>query len=93
MQVVGDPREREPRDQFGAAIGDAIAIDVLQLPEARRRRGVDRAVVPEDALGERQAVGEDGAPVEAAITVGVLQAADDVGGIGAPLGGAAALAR
>src|SRR5262249_34237054 len=53
-----------------------LAVLLLEAPQARVRGRVDDAVVPEDAGREGQLVGEDGAPVELAVAVGVFEQRD-----------------
>ena len=76
--VVRDPRVGEPGQQLRALVADAVAVDVLQLPERRRGHAVHGALVPEQPLREDQLVGEDLALVEDAVAVDVLQPADAV---------------
>src|SRR5262249_12987828 len=54
-------------------------VAVLQSPEAWWGCREDSPVVPEDALGIRQLVREDGALVEAPVAVRILEPADAVG--------------
>ena len=63
-----------------ALVGDAVAVGVGELPDARRGGDVERAVVPHGPFGEQHLVGEDGRLVEPAVAVGVLEADDAVGG-------------
>ena len=78
VQVVGAAGERLALEPFLAPVGDAVAVGVGQLPDARRRGDVERAVEPHRPLGEHHLVGEDDALVEAAVAVGVFEADDPV---------------
>jgi hypothetical protein len=51
VQLIGDAREDPARDQLPAPVGHAVAVLVVQSPEARRGRREDGPIVPEDPLG------------------------------------------
>jgi len=69
----------EIADQFGAFVRNAIAVRVDQFPKRAGRAGINRAVVRQHALGERQLVRKDGGLVELAVTIGIFEHADEVG--------------
>jgi hypothetical protein len=71
--------EVEAGDDFGPRVRRAVAVRVLQSPDAGGRGHVQRAVVPARAHGERKPVGEDAGGVEPAVAVGVLQHEDAMG--------------
>jgi hypothetical protein len=78
MNVGGVAGEAKLCDEFRAFVGLAIAVGVFELPQARRRTGVQSALVPEDAHRQRHVVGEDGGLVEDAVAVGVFEKNDAV---------------
>ena len=78
MKIVGATGEGLAREPLLPPVGDAVAIGIRQLPDAGRRRHVERAVEPEGALGNHHAVGERRAPVETSVSVRVFQALDAV---------------
>lgn len=88
MQVVGHSGVGKTRDQFFALFGEAVAVGILQTPEAGGRGAVHGAVVPRNALRKHQLVGIYGALVEAAIAVRVFEQADLVRRIAGQLGAA-----
>ena len=61
VQVVGAAGQRLALEPLFALVGDAVAVGVGQLPDARRRGDVERAVEPHRAFGEHHLVGEDDA--------------------------------
>jgi len=81
VDVVGAPRQCASFDPLLALIGDAVAVGVGEPPDARRARDINGAGVPEAALREHYFVGEHDRLVEAAVAIGVFEAADAVGGI------------
>ena len=78
VQIVGAAGERLARKPLLAAVGDAVAVDVGQLPDARRRGDIQRAIVPQNALGKHHLIGEDDAPIEPPVAVGIRQPDDAV---------------
>jgi hypothetical protein len=73
VQVVRTTGESLPFEPFLAMIRDAIAVAIGQLPDTRRRRHIERTVVPHRALGKHHPVGEHDRGVEAAVAVRVLE--------------------
>src|SRR5207253_1908905 len=72
VNVAAVAVEVEVTDQRLALAGLA-ALALLEAPQAGVRGGVDGAVVPEDARGEGEVVGEGGGLVEDAVSVGILE--------------------
>ena len=85
VDVGGVPGVLETADDHHAFVGDTVTITVGQLPDAGRRRDIERAIQPAGTLGEGHAVGEDGHAVEDAVAVGVLQQQHAVRWIGIQL--------
>ena len=81
MDVVRATGERAALEPLLAAVGHAVAVVVAEAPDARRRRRVDPAVVPQAALREHHLVGEHDRLVEDAVAVRVLQPQDPGRGI------------
>jgi hypothetical protein len=79
VQVVGAAGQRLALEPLLAAVGHAVAVGVGQLPDARRRRHVERAVGPQRPLGEHHPVGEGRPPVEATVAIDVLEPDDAMG--------------
>ena len=69
----------EAADDHLASVGHAVAVGVGQLPDAGRRRDVERAVEPDAALREGHLVGEHAGLVVNAIAVGVGEEEHAVG--------------
>jgi hypothetical protein len=78
VEVVRATRAGLPLEPLHALIGDAIAVGVLEPPDARRCGDVERAIEPEGAFGEHHLVGEDGALLEDPVAVRVLEPEDPV---------------
>ena len=78
MEIVGATGEGLALEPLLPPVGDSVAVGIGQLPDAGRRRHVERAVEPEGALGNHHAVGERRAPVETAVSVRIFQALDAV---------------
>ena len=78
VQVVGAAGERLALEPLLAAVGHAVAVGIGQLPDARRRRDVERAREPQRSLGKHHLVGEDGPLVEPAVAVAILEPEDPV---------------
>ena len=68
--------EAEEGEEHGAHVGAAIAIHVIEAQQLRRRRDEQRAIVPQDAHRDADAIDEDRALVEDAVAVGVREPAD-----------------
>ena len=78
VQIVGAAGERLRPGTIPRAVGDAVAVGVGQLPDARRRRDIQRSVEPHRAFRQHHLVGEDDARVEAAVAVRVFEPDDAV---------------
>ncbi len=73
VDIVGATRERVALPPFLALIGHAVAVRVAEPPDARRRRDVNPAVMPQATLREHHLLGEHDRLVEAAVAVGVFE--------------------
>ena len=78
MQVVRAAGQRLALEPLLALVGDAVAIGIGQLPDARRRRDVERSIEPHRPFRQHHLVGEDDALVETAVAVRVFQPDDSV---------------
>src|SRR5262249_10406678 len=79
VEIIRDTGQGEACQQFFARVGQPIAVRVLEPPKARWRRRIDGPIMPQDPLGIRHPIGEYRAPVKAAVSIGILEPADDVG--------------
>ena len=93
VQIVGAAGQRFSLEPLLAPVGDAVAVGVGQLPDARRRGDVERAVEPHRAFGQHHAIGKHHAGVEAPVAVLVFEANDPVRAIGELLFDAVVRAR
>jgi len=71
-------RIAERADDGVPLVGDAVAIGVLETPDARGRSDVQRAVVPRASHRKRHLVREHDALVETPVAVGILEHAHGV---------------
>ncbi len=79
VQIVGARGQRFSFEPLLAPIGDAVAVRIRQLPDARRSRHVERAVEPHRPFREHHAIREDDAGIEPAVAVRIFEADDAMG--------------
>ena len=79
MQVVGAARQGFAFKPLLPLFRDAIPIAVGELPDARRRRNINRTVKPEHALGKHQLLSKDRTLIISPVAIAVLQAHDAMG--------------
>ncbi len=82
VEIVRAARQRLALEPLFAPIRDAVPVGIGQLPDARRRGDVQRPVEPHRPFRQHHPVGEDDAPVEPSVAVGVLEPDDAMGAIG-----------
>ena len=76
VEIVGASRQRFRLEPLLALVGDSVTVGVGQLPDARRRRHVERPVQPHRPLRKHHLVGKDGARVVASVAVLVHETDD-----------------
>jgi hypothetical protein len=79
VRAAGKGLALEPLD---AVLGHAVAIAVGELPDARRRRHVERAALEHGAGEEHHPIGEHDALVEPAVAIDVFKTNDAMGTLG-----------
>ena len=73
MQIVGASRQGQTLVPLRPPVGHPVPVGILQFPNARRRPGVNRAVVPKHSLRKHQLIREHDALIVMPIPVRVLQ--------------------
>ncbi len=78
MHIVGAGGQCLTLKPLAASIRDSVAVSIFEFPDGGRCSAINGPVEPKNTLGEHQLIGEDGALIELAITVGIFEANDPV---------------
>src|SRR5258708_4791580 len=79
VQICAIANRAELTNQWNAFIGYPIAVLINEFPKIRKRRGVDGALMKQNAAGKGKFVGKDCGLIILAIAISIDQPFDAVG--------------